>query len=263
MTTVDYTDYDSLAEQAAGNWADFKCFAWFEQPENPDQFTVVYTSNRDSDILDRANAQAIQAELSQYFESGDVIPQRHSHWAVGHVDGYAIRVYDESENVTAAFRCWCDLMGRLDDYPILDESLYGEMEIEAQNESWELWARRDFIRAVESALDVTLDESDSSAMLTAFENARERSNTYWEGDSIDVERIAQAVTYDDVRALIVPIAVTVFSDGYVLARGSITGSEWECSPALYEPEFAACIDAMDKGADSVTLANHVLTWRAE
>jgi hypothetical protein len=256
-------DIDKLAEQSAGNWADFGSFAWFERPENPGDYAIVYTSNRDSDILDRANAQAIDAELSQFVESGDVIPQRHSHWACGHVDGYAIRVYDESGDVTAAFRCWCDLMARLDDYPILDEGLYSELELEAQNESWDLWARRDFIRAVESALDVTLDESDSQAVLTAFENARDRSNTYWEGDSIDVDRIAQATTYDDIRSLIIPVLFTVYRDGYVLCRGNIAGDQWECSPALYEDEFFAAMEAMDNGADSVTLANHVLTWRAE
>jgi len=39
----------------AGNWAEFDSFAWFECPENPGDYCIVYTSNRDSDILDRAN----------------------------------------------------------------------------------------------------------------------------------------------------------------------------------------------------------------
>jgi hypothetical protein len=256
MSTI---DYDKLAEQAAGNWAEFDSFAWFEMPENPGDYAIVYTSNRDSDILDRANAKAIEAELSQFVESGDVIAQRHSHWACGYVDGYAIRVYDDEGSITDAFRCWADIRARLDDYPILDESLYSEMELEAQNESWEVWARAEYIRAVESALDVTLDESDSQAVLTAFENARERSNTYWEGDSIDVDRVAQATTYDVVRSLIIPVVLTVYQDGYVLCRGSITGDEWECAPLLYQDEFFAALSAMDDGADSVGR----LTWRAE
>lgn len=259
---IDTCDYDKLAEQAAGNWADFSCFAWFEQPENPGDYCIVYTSNRDSDILDCANAQVIESELSQFVESGDVIPQRHSHWAVGHVAGYAIRVYDESGNVTDAFRCWCDIQARLEDYPVLCDETYSEMELEAQNESWDLWARRDFIRAVESALDVTLDESDSSAVLDLFETARERSNTYWEGDCIDVDRIAQAVTFADARKVVIPVLLTVYRDGFPFVTGTLIGDEWDCDLPLYDDEFGACVLARDNGADSVTLDGHVLTWRA-
>jgi len=253
MKTV---DYEALGEQAAGNWQKFDSFAWFEPVENPADVAIVYVSNRDSDILDRANAQAIAAELAAYIESGDVVEQRHSHRACGYVDGFAIRVYNDDGSITDAFRCWADLQSKLADYPILDESLYSELECEAQNESWEVWARTDYVRAVESALDVTLDDSDSSAIATAFEAACNRSHTYWEGDGIDVERVAQATEYSDVRALIVPIVLTVYRDGFVLARGSIIGDTWECEPALYEPEFAACIEAMDNGADSVGR----LTW---
>ena len=192
-------DYDSLAKQYAGNWQRFKCFAWFGKPENAEQFCIVYTSNRDSDILERANAHAIESELSQYVESGDVRPESHSHWAVGYVDGYAIRVHDDDGNVTDAFRCWCDLMARIDDYPILDESLYSELELEAQGESWELWARSDFIRAIERRLGVEIESAADVCEL--FQTACERSNTYWEGDSIDVDRAAAVVTLDDVSAL--------------------------------------------------------------
>jgi len=256
------TDIESLAEQAAGNWAKFDSFAWFEPVENPADVAIVYTSNRDSDILDKANAQAIAAELAAYIEGGDVVEQRHSHWACGYVDGYAIRVYDDEGNITDAFRCWCELQAKLEDYPILDESLYSELECEAQAESWELWARRDFVRAVESALDVDLDDSDLSEVCDLFETLRQRSNTDWDSDSIDIDRIAKAATFDDVRELIVPVVLTVYRDGFILARGMIRGDEWQCEPVLYEPEFEACMEARDNGAEFVNL-NGILTWGAE
>jgi hypothetical protein len=196
---INTLELETLANEAAGNWQHWSCFAWFGKPDNAEQFTLVYTSNRDSDTLDLANAKAIDDELSQFIDDGDVIRQSHSHWAVGHVDGYAIRVRDEN-GITAAFRCWCALQEKLADYPILDESLFSEMEMESQNESWQLWAQADFRRAIERSLDV---EIDSAADLSEiFQTACDRSNTYWEGDSIDVERAADVVTLADVAVVV-------------------------------------------------------------
>lgn len=257
ISTVGYSE---LATQAAGNWQRFDSFAWFEKPDDAEQFCIVYVSNRDSEIIDRANAKAIAAELAQFIESGDVIEQRHSHWAVGYVDGYCIRVYGREE-ITAAFRKWCDLQARLDDYPILDESLYSEMESEAQAESWEVWARSDYVRAVEKALDVDLDSSADLAEI--FGKVCDRANVYWEGESIDVDRVAGATTCDDVRAFIVPVLFTVYQDGLVLCRGFITGDQWQCNLLLYDDQFAACIEANDNGGEFVNFGNQILTWRAE
>lgn len=254
------TDYKALAADAAGNWQRFNSFAWFSKPDNADDFTIVYVSNRDSDTLDKANAKVIADELTPFIKRGTVIPQRHSHWACGHVDGYAIKVRDKRGRITKAFQVWADIQARLDDYPILDESLYSEMELEAQNESWECWARADYVRAVERALDVTLDDSDASAVLTAFEAARERSNTEWDSDSIDVERIAQATEFDDVRALIVPLVATIFENGKVMVRGTITGDDYACEVGLYQPEFADCMEAWANGLDSLTIGEATFTW---
>ena len=207
---MDTLDYKELANDAAGNWQRFNCFVWFDKPGNADDYTIVYVSNRDSDTLDRANAKVIADELAPFIKRGTVIPQSHSHWACGHVDGYAIKVFDKRGRITKAFKVWADIQARLDDYPILDESLYSELELESQNESWELWARADYVRAVELALDVQLDDSDTSAVATAFQAASDRANVYWEGDSIDVDRVADETTYDDVRELIVPFGSTGF-----------------------------------------------------
>jgi hypothetical protein len=50
----------------------------------------------------------------------DVVFESHSHWAVGHVDGFSMRVYRAGE-VTDAFRAYHGLMERLEAYPVLDE----------------------------------------------------------------------------------------------------------------------------------------------
>lgn len=205
MTTFCDTDYELLAEQAAGNHRDFRCFAWFERPDDSENWTLVYTSNRDSDILDKANAQVIASELARYIKSGHVIEQRHSHWAVGHVDGYAIRVYTKCGRITAAFKVWCDIQARIQDYPILDESLYSELEQEEIDESWGCWIRYDFKRELQLAFNVEID-ADSDQLWEVFHNACEKSGRYPEHTGsevvVDMDLIVAAVTLDQIRALV-------------------------------------------------------------
>ena len=64
----------------------------------------------------------------------DVVLESHSHWAVGHVDGFCIRVYRDGE-ITEAFKTYHDLTEQLDGYPILDEEDYSERELDATLEN--------------------------------------------------------------------------------------------------------------------------------
>ena len=57
------TSLQDAARKAAGNWERFNCFVWFEKQENPEDWTIVYTSNRDSGPLDRSNDKAIRRGL--------------------------------------------------------------------------------------------------------------------------------------------------------------------------------------------------------
>jgi hypothetical protein len=58
------------------------------------------------------------------------VSERHDHWAVGWVDGYALRVYRDGA-ITDAFRKYCELRSALADYPVLDEEDYSRRELEA------------------------------------------------------------------------------------------------------------------------------------
>ena len=64
----------------------------------------------------------------------DVVLETHDHWAVGHVDGFSIRVYRNGE-ITEAFKTYHDLMEQMDGYPILDEEDYSNREYEATLEN--------------------------------------------------------------------------------------------------------------------------------
>jgi hypothetical protein len=137
-TTIGEMALEDAATQAAGNWKRFDSFAWFRDDDipDPDNWAILYTHNRDSGLLDLSNAEAISEALTPFADSDDpdVVFESHSHWAVGHVDGFSIRVFKEGE-ITDAFKTYHELVERLADYPVLDESDYGEREYEATVEN--------------------------------------------------------------------------------------------------------------------------------
>jgi hypothetical protein len=127
-------DLDEAAKKAAGNWADFTCFVWFRRNEIEDaeNWAVIYTHNRDSGLLDQSNAAVMEKAMKPFSEGDDpdVVFESHSHWAVGHVDGFSVRVFKNGA-ITKAFETYHNLAQQLDDYPILDESDYSDRESEA------------------------------------------------------------------------------------------------------------------------------------
>lgn len=139
-------DLDDAAHDAAGNWRDFDCFVWFRDNEvsDPDNWAIVYTHNRDSRLLDQSNASVIEKSLEPFTEGDDpdVVMESHNHWAVGHVDGFSIRVFDSNGAVTPAFKTYHELAERMADYPVLDEFDYSNREYEATLENIEDAARR-------------------------------------------------------------------------------------------------------------------------
>ncbi len=129
-------DLESAAKLAAGNWLEFHCFIWNRQPKDADKWAIIYTHNRDSGLLDQSNASIIEKTLQPFTQGNnpDIVFESHSHWAVGHVDGFSIRVYKRGK-ITKAFREYHKLAKRLDDYPILDEEDYSNREYEATFEN--------------------------------------------------------------------------------------------------------------------------------
>ena len=131
MGAIGEMTLEDAAREAAGNWRWWTCFVWDREHEidDPESWAIIYTHNRDSGLLDQSNADVI-AKTLRLFTTGDradVVFESHSHWAVGHVDGFSIRVYRDGE-ITDAFRTYHDLSERLAGYPILDESDYSERE---------------------------------------------------------------------------------------------------------------------------------------
>lgn len=67
-------------------------------------------------------------------DDADVIFESHSHWAVGYVAGFSVRVFKNGK-ITTAFETYHELACQLDDYPILDESDYSDRDFKATLEN--------------------------------------------------------------------------------------------------------------------------------
>lgn len=126
-------DLEDAAKEAAGNWKKFECFCWFRDDiDDADNWGIVYTHHRDSGLLDLSNAGVFATSLEPFTDGDDpdVVMESHNHWAVGHVDGFSIRVYCDGQ-ITDAFRKYHELAESMANYPILDEEAYGNREYES------------------------------------------------------------------------------------------------------------------------------------
>lgn len=129
-----------LGKLARGNWRGFESFGWAGAPTDAAEWAIVYTISRDSDVLTRANAAAIEAVMSAYYgsvsEGDDCQPERHSHWACGWVEGYAIRCLTPDGQPTPAWLAWCGVQASLAEYPVLDDESFSRMEQEEADSVW-------------------------------------------------------------------------------------------------------------------------------
>jgi hypothetical protein len=145
---IDWSDLDSAAEQLAGNWRQFGCFVWHRgyDLDNADNWMIFYTHHRDSGLLAQSNHDEIAKRLQPFMEADDpdVKCESHTHWAVGYVNGFSIRIHRPDGSITPAFAEFCQIKQDMEDYPILNESDYSDREYEATLENYrsELWRLR-------------------------------------------------------------------------------------------------------------------------
>jgi hypothetical protein len=107
-------------------WTRPDCYAGAEWP---DYYSAGVGQSRDSDALERSNFACMLRALGG--ESWTVVVVSESHWAVGWVEWIAIHKADH-----AALTIADEIMGRLADYPIVNEEHYSELE---WNEAADYW----------------------------------------------------------------------------------------------------------------------------
>ncbi len=145
MSGINWTNVEATARELAGNWQKFTCFAWHRgyELEDADKWAIVYTSGRDSGLLAQSNHDEIAKRLEPFTEGDDpdVVAESHSHWAVGYVDGYSIRVFGKDGSITDAFLEYARIQNQRADYPVLNEEDYSQREYDATLENYrsEMW----------------------------------------------------------------------------------------------------------------------------
>jgi len=99
----------------------------------PNHYSAGVGQSRDSDCLEASNFVTMLRLLGG--ESDVVTVVRESHWLVGWVEWIAIEA-DGTPEADKALQIADEAKGRLEDYPVLDESDWSEREQEAANEVW-------------------------------------------------------------------------------------------------------------------------------
>jgi hypothetical protein len=64
---------EDAAKEAAGNWQDFHCFWWQRklELEDPENWAIIYTHNRDSGLLDQSSAEFISNAMKPFTDTDD------------------------------------------------------------------------------------------------------------------------------------------------------------------------------------------------
>jgi hypothetical protein len=78
-------------------------------------------------------------------------------------------------------------------YPIIDEDLMSEMEIEDQDRAWESWVESNFRSEIDPDDELDIDDDE---LYEVFRAACEEGNEYWidevgSGAWIDIEAVAK------------------------------------------------------------------------
>jgi hypothetical protein len=95
----------------------------------------------------------------------------------------------------------------LADYPLLDEDDHSQVEMEAEDEAWEGFYRRDFSHDLAKkfpAHEDKIDAMSTDALWELFHTLTERTNTYWQNECgntayIDLDRVIAGCTEDDLN----------------------------------------------------------------
>jgi hypothetical protein len=191
-----------------------------DSPIDPAEIYVLpdYCSGSDysGSLIEVTNYKTLLAMMPSEYEDG----VEYITYSGGHgTFALAIRIDALTEEIL-------ETLESLDDYPLLDESLHSELEIEAQNEAWDSWAKSDFktelgrymwtvfesstradqraeesdeayharLDAAEEYLSEECGEIGESALCELFYKMADRANVYWENEqgsdmAIDVERV--------------------------------------------------------------------------
>jgi hypothetical protein len=130
-----------------------------------DYYSAGVGQSRDSDVLERANFKSMIDALDEAEVEYEV--PHESHWAVGWVEWIAI-----PDTEVKGLKIADDLIGKLNDYPILDEELYSQMEDEECRETWKWMSEKDRLEYLIDHVNPPEEHPDDEACARAWKALR-------------------------------------------------------------------------------------------
>jgi hypothetical protein len=159
----------------------------------PDLMT--YSDYSNGRVIQESNYRAFLVECENEEDNPNAIIRLHGGYDT---NALAIKVSQLTENML-------ECLTSLEDYPVLDEQIMSELELEGQNEAWELWARDDFIKELQEKLNIELVDSQEDGLLKLFWQASEKANEYWFEDGcsqyIRIEKLVAKIELSDLQEL--------------------------------------------------------------
>ncbi len=92
------------------------------------EWDCLLTQNRDSDCLSRSNFRSALKELGG--ESDNVEIHRFNHWACGWWEALAVKQNTDEHKIAM------QIESRIENYPVVDENDYSELELSEANDIW-------------------------------------------------------------------------------------------------------------------------------
>lgn len=140
---------------------------------------------------DYSNGRIVQASnLKAFLEEFKNCSGVHKVYGGHNTFGIAVKIDCLTEEMIEIFTS-------LEDYPLLDEELMSDMELEEQNEAWESWVQSDFQSEIEKHLKIDINDI-GKRFDELFHHLTEEANEYWFEDGcsqyIQLEPIAQECT---------------------------------------------------------------------
>lgn len=172
-------------------------------PDRQDWIVLPVAQNRDSGPFDRSNFESALKML--YGESDSVEVHRFGHWGPG---WYEIILVDPNSD---KIQIVDDIIGSLENYPVLDEEDYSEKQFSDYEEGWKNWACSDFTKIVtrelisEKAINL-VESADSFDLMSLYESGIRSGEYYFEesgGLHIPVENseVTRKMIADFIRGL--------------------------------------------------------------
>jgi hypothetical protein len=185
--------------------------------DKSDWLVVPVSQTRDSGPLAESNFAAALEMLGGESEACEV--HRFGHWGPG---WFEIVIIDPNDDKLVAIAQ--DIEASLENYPVLDDEDLSRREHDEYVESWDSWARRDYVRGLEAELlkqypnGISEDFTDDELIETLSELTSEEVDAFrdkaaqavnWEyqsesdGVAINVEGLIEKTDYDALAELLI------------------------------------------------------------